>query len=84
MIKTATITSKRQLTIPASIFNELGLSTVRTMVIEKNNNSLVLTPVQNLVNTLAGSITIPKKYQGLSMDKIIENSKTEYFNQQVK
>lgn len=81
MIKTATITSKRQLTIPVSIFNELGLSKVRTMIIEKDNNSLVLTPVQGLVDKLSGSVTIPKKYQGLSMDEIIENSKTEHFNQ---
>ena len=79
MIKTATITSKRQLTIPVSIFNELGLSNVRTMIIEKNNDSLLLTPVKDLINKLSGSVTIPKKYQGLSMDEIIENSKTEYF-----
>lgn len=81
MLKTATITSKRQLTIPVSIFDELNLMNVRTMTIEKKNNTLVLTPVQDILNSLAGSVMPPDKYNNMSVDAIIEESKREYFSQ---
>lgn len=82
MMKTATITSRRQLTIPVSIFNELNLMDVRTMTVEKRNNTLVLTPVQHILNILAGSVTTPERYKNMSVDEIIDKSKKEYFNQE--
>lgn len=81
MLKTATITSKRQLTIPVSIFDELNLVNVRTMTVEKKNNTLVLTPVQNILNSLEGSVTPPDRYKNMSVDEIIDTSKKEYFSQ---
>lgn len=84
MIKTATISSKRQLTIPVSIYDKLNLSNVRTMVVEENDNTLVLTPVQNVVDSLAGSVSIPPKYKNINIDEIIEKSKVEYFNKRRK
>lgn len=82
MIKTATITSKRQLTIPVSIFDELNLLNVRTMTIERKNNTLVLTPVQHILNSLAGSVTPHDRYKNKSVDEIIEQSKKEYFSKE--
>lgn len=33
----------------------------------------------DLVRRLAGSVTVPKKYQGLSMDQMIEKARKERF-----
>lgn len=84
MIKTATISSKRQLTIPVSFFETLNLSSVRTMLIEQKNNTLVLTPIQSLINNLAGSVATPPEYKNKNIDDIIENSKAEYFSKKGK
>lgn len=38
----------------------------------------------HLIDKLAGSVKIPKKYQGMDIDEMIEKAKTEYFYNKTK
>lgn len=79
MKQTATITSKRQLTIPVAIFKELDLKEGERVVVRKERGKITIQPAKNSVEKLAGSVTIPKKFQDLAIDKIIRLAKQEYF-----
>jgi len=79
MQQLATITSKRQLTIPASIFKKIGLGISRKVLIRSTGNVLTIEPATALVHTLSGSILVPTKYKGKSVDAIIRNAKQDYF-----
>jgi bifunctional DNA-binding transcriptional regulator/antitoxin component of YhaV-PrlF toxin-antitoxin module len=79
MQQLATITSKRQLTIPAGIFKNLGLETSRKVLIRADKNVLTIEPATFLVHSLAGSIRMPTKYKGKSADAIIQDAKRRYF-----
>ena len=78
---TATITSKRQLTIPVDIFIKMGLSKGDKLVINEKNGVLEMSPARLLVERLAGSLRVPKSFQGLSDDEMIEKAKEEYFRE---
>lgn len=78
-IKIATITSKKQLTPPALLFEKAGLRVGQKVVVSEKNGSLTITPARKLVEELAGSLKMPKKWRGKSLDEIIEQSKQEYF-----
>lgn len=80
MIQVATLTSKRQLTIPAEIFRKLGLRTGQKLIVREDEGEITLTPALNLVEDLAGSVQVPAKYKGLSADEIIDKSKKDYFS----
>lgn len=80
MAQVATLTSKRQLTIPAEIFRRLGLYAGQKLIVQEEEGEITLTPALNLVEDLAGSVKIPKKYRGLSADEIIAQAKKEYFS----
>jgi len=79
MIKTATITSKRQITIPASLFRKAGLTERQKVIISEEKGKLVITPLANLIEKLAGSLEVPNRWKGKDLDTIIEESKAEYF-----
>ena len=80
MTTTSTITSKRQLTIPSSFFSALGWEEGQKVVVTmKDNNSLVISPATKLVDQLAGSVKMPKRFEGLKPDDIIKKAKKEYF-----
>ena len=79
MTKTATITSKRQITIPAALFKEVGLAERQKVLISEEGGKLVITPVANLIEKLAGSLQVPSRWEGKDVDTIIEESKAEYF-----
>lgn len=79
MSQLATITTKRQLTIPVAVFEELGLKEGERVVVSKENGKIVVQPAKNLVEELAGSIAIPKKFRDLPIEKIIELAKQEHF-----
>jgi len=75
----ATITSKRQFTIPADIFNKLNLHNGEKLLISPEGDYLKITPALRLVKKLAGSVGIPEKYRNLSLNEIISKAKTEHF-----
>lgn len=80
MVQVATLTSKRQLTIPAEIFRKLGLRTGQKLIVREEEGEITLTPALNLVEDLAGLVKIPDKYKGLPADEIINKSKKDYFS----
>lgn len=75
----ATITSKRQLTIPASIFRKAGLKQGQKVLISLHDNEIQIKPAVDLVEELAGSIKTPKRFRNLTPDQIISKAKKEYF-----
>ena len=82
MTKTATITSKRQITIPAALFSKVGLAERQKVLISEEEGKLVITPIVNLIEKLAGSLEIPNRWKGKDIDTIIEESKAEYFSKE--
>ena len=80
MQRLATITSKRQLTIPAAIFEDIGLSTSRKVLIRSDKNVLTIEPATALVHSLAGSVYVPARYKGRTVDAIIRDAKRDYFS----
>ncbi len=81
MNQMATITSKKQLTIPAHLFYEAGLYIGQKVIVTEENGSLNITPAEKLVEELAGSVPMPKKWRGKKLDHIIEEAKDEYFQE---
>lgn len=75
----ATITSKKQLTLPSEIFKKAGLKMGQKVIVSEKNGRLTITSAEMLVEKLAGSVAIPKKLRGQNLDKIIETAKKNYF-----
>jgi AbrB family looped-hinge helix DNA binding protein len=75
----ATITDKRQLTIPAKIFRQAKLKEGEKVLVSHTNGSLVIEPMAKLINELAGSVELPKRFQGMNVDEIITQAKKEHF-----
>ncbi len=78
------ITSKRQLTIPISVFNDTNFKIGQKVIIRKKGESIVIDPASSLVEKLAGSIAIPARFKGMSPDQILAIAKAEHFQKQSK
>ncbi|OGF98716.1 hypothetical protein A2153_00170 [Candidatus Gottesmanbacteria bacterium RBG_16_38_7b] len=76
----ATITSKNQLTLPVGIVRKIGLKTGQKVIVSEEEGKVIITPAEVLVEELAGSVKMPRKWKGKNMEEIIENSRQEYFN----
>ena len=81
MNKTATITGKRQITIPIKLFKAANLDKNKKVIISQEKNRLIITSATGLVDSLAGSLKMPISWQGKDLETIIEESKAEYFAQ---
>lgn len=79
MNRLATITSKKQLTIPVGIFKRMGLKIGQKVLVSEDKGHLLITPAERLVEELAGILTMPKKWKSKNLDQVIEDSKKEYF-----
>lgn len=79
MPQLATITSKRQLTIPAEIFRRLDLKEGQRVLVSEENGSIKIESAFSLINRLAGSVKIPKRFRGLSPDEMIKKAREEHF-----
>lgn len=79
MQQIATITSKRQLTIPAEIFRRLNLDGVRKVAIKEEDGVIKIEPIFKLINELAGSVKVPRRFKNLSVTEIKRKAKREYF-----
>lgn len=82
MRKLATITSKRQITIPVALFRRAGFTDRQKLYVVEDGGKIILSPASNLVNELAGSLKVPKAWQGMELDKVIESAKKDYFKKQ--
>lgn len=76
----ATITSKRQITLPASLFSELGLKKGQKLTITKRGDELIMKSALSAMYRLMGSVKRPEKYKGMDIDEMVEKSKMEYFS----
>ena len=72
MTYSATLTGKQQLTIPVDLFRLLNWKTGQKVLISQNGNSLSITAALDLIDRLAGSVPLPKKFKGLTTDQIID------------
>ena len=79
MSQIATITSKRQLTIPVSIFKKIKLKERQKVIVEEEGGVIKIQPSINKVLGLSGSVKIPKRFKGKILKQIISTSKKEYF-----
>lgn len=81
MTQMATITSKKQLTLPAALFRKAGLHIGQKVVVSEENGRLILTPAEKLVEELAGSVPLPERWKGKDIDEIIEEATEDYFKE---
>jgi len=81
MTQTATITSKRQFTIPVSIYKKFKLKKGQKVLVSLENNYIKIESASSLINRLAGSVSLSKSYQKISLDKIIQTAKVNRFGQ---
>lgn len=79
MQQTATITSKRQLTIPVKMFKSLNLQEGSKVIISLEDKILKIQPCLEMVERLAGSVAIPSEFKNLTVDQIIQKAKEEHF-----
>lgn len=79
MLHTVKITSKRQITIPIKAYKQLHLDKDDQLTIRVVANSLVLQKAQSLLDSLAGSLKLPKKYRNKPLEEIIRQAKKDYF-----
>ena len=78
----ATITSKRQFTIPVALFREANLKTNQKVLVRlvSADGVLRVEPMKRIVDQLAGSVKVPSQYKGMNIDEMIEKAKLEYFS----
>lgn len=81
MTYTATLTGKQQLTVPMELFRRLNWEIGQKVVISESSGSLSITAAKDLVGRLAGSVPMPEKFKGLSIDEIIGKSVAENHGQ---
>ncbi|EKD57162.1 MAG: hypothetical protein ACD_57C00391G0010 [uncultured bacterium] len=81
---TATITSKRQLTIPSQLFKNTRLTKGDKVLMEEKQGSIVLKPATALIEELAGSVKVPKNLRGVDIDEAIMIAKKNYFGRGAK
>lgn len=79
MNKSATITSKMQLTIPMIIARKVGLGSGDRVAVSEEQGRIVLTPIKYLIADLAGSLSTPDKWKGKNIDVIIQEAKAQHF-----
>jgi len=76
----ATITSKRQLTIPISVFKKLGFRSNARVIVEESRGGLLIKPAISLIDELAGSVEVSRSKKGISAEKAIKEAKRVHFN----
>lgn len=79
MTYSATITSKRQLTIPARLYNKMGLEEGQKILISEENGRLCLKPAVGFVEALAGSVIVPRKLYKVDPDEAVRQAKRTRF-----
>ena len=79
MTYVATITQKGQVTIPSDLFRKTSLKRGSKVIFSVQGDQVKLQSALELVNELAGSIKLSSKIKTKDLDKIIEQSKKDYF-----
>lgn len=84
MYQTATITSKRQLTIPVEMYRKMNLEKRQKVILSLEADTIRLEPAVDLVERLAGSLSVPVAYRGKDLDIMIEEAKHTYIQKRAK
>lgn len=82
----ATITSKRQFTIPSDLFKMVNYQPQQKLLIQIINADegfISVKPMRQLVEDLAGSVPIAQEYKNLSLDKMVEKAKNDYYKKTI-
>ena len=77
MTYTATLTGKQQLTIPAALFRRLNWKIGQKVLVSQNGSTLSITAALDLIDRLAGSVPVPKKFKELTTDQIVDRAISE-------
>ncbi|MEK7168702.1 MAG: hypothetical protein AAB778_01705 [Patescibacteria group bacterium] len=78
----ATITSKRQFTIPSDLYRMVNYKPQQRLLIQIINADeglISVKPMSQLVEDLAGSVPITKDYKNLSLEKMVEKARKDYY-----
>ena len=75
----ATITSKRQVTLPAALFSKLDLESGTKVLITEDQGKIIMSPSESAVRELAGIIKVGKRISDKQLEKIIEAAKMKRF-----
>lgn len=78
----ATITSKRQFTIPSDLYKMVNYKPQQKLLIQVINADegyISIKPMRQLVEDLAGSVPVAKDYKGLSLEKMVEKARKDYY-----
>lgn len=78
MQRLSTITSKRQLSIPAQVFRAASFREGQKVLVHYRDGMVVIEPAISRVEKLAGSVHVPKRFKTLDLDEIIRRAKQEY------
>jgi AbrB family looped-hinge helix DNA binding protein len=77
--QSGTLTSKGQVTIPAKILKSANLKKGHKLSFSFEDGIIRIEPTINIVRRAAGSLILPKKYQKMDLDKLIQIAKEEHF-----
>lgn len=78
----ATITSKRQFTIPVHLFKKAGYKPQQKMLVrllDAQKGIISITPMSELIEELVGSVKIAPEYKGLSLNEMVEKGREDYY-----
>ncbi len=76
----ATITDKRQVTIPADVYRAMEMKKGQKVIVQVNDRIISMRPAEDLVEKLAGSVKVPVKYKNIDVDKMIAKAKRAHFS----
>lgn len=80
MNQTATISSKRQFTIPVKMFNALNLREGEKVVVSQQDDALLIEPMSALIDRLGGSVKKPARLKRVDdPDTLIREARRKYF-----
>lgn len=81
---TATITSKRQITLPVVMFEDLKLSPGQKLTIFRKENGWVMRTAIDSLHSAMGIVKRPKKYLNMDVDEMIKLGKEKYWAEKSK
>lgn len=76
----ASISSKRQLTIPSAVYKKMGLNRGDKLLIIEEGTVIKISKFDSILDNLAGSVRIPDRFKGKTTEDMIEIAKKEHID----
>jgi len=83
MLQTVRISSKRQMTIPVKLFDELGMKQGDDLVARIEGDSLVISKTEHVLESLAGAVHVSGNLKKIDLDVAILKAKEARFSKDV-